>query len=60
LFILSLKNWSFWVLFRKLFSIPVCSNVFPTASWSCFSFRPYIKVFNPLWVDIGTRWKTGI
>jgi hypothetical protein len=24
------------LLFKKLFPIPICSSVFPTASWSCF------------------------
>jgi hypothetical protein len=23
-------------------------------------FRLYIKVFDPLWIDFGTEWKTGI
>jgi hypothetical protein len=36
LFIVSLSCWAFCVLFRKLFPIPICSSVFPTASWSCF------------------------
>jgi hypothetical protein len=49
--------WVFWALFRKLFTLPIWSTVFPTASWSCFSFRPYIQVFGPLWVDFHPRWK---
>jgi hypothetical protein len=37
LFILSLRCWVFWgALFRKAFPLPICSSVFPTASWSCF------------------------
>jgi hypothetical protein len=24
------------------------------------SFRHYIKIFDPLWVDFGTGWKTGV
>jgi hypothetical protein len=36
LFILSLRCWVFWVLFRKSFPITICCSVFPTASWSCF------------------------
>jgi hypothetical protein len=36
LFIVSLRCWDFWVLLRKLFPIPLCSSVFPTASWGCF------------------------
>jgi hypothetical protein len=24
------------------------------------SFRPYIKVLDPLWIDFGTGWKTEI
>jgi hypothetical protein len=42
LIIVSLRCWAFWVLFRKLFSITICSSVFPTASWSCFSFSGLI------------------
>jgi hypothetical protein len=34
LFLLDADPFEF--LFRKLFPIPVCSNVFPTASGSCF------------------------
>jgi hypothetical protein len=36
LFIVSLRCWAFWVLFRKSIPIPICSRVFHTASWSCF------------------------
>jgi hypothetical protein len=42
LFILPLKCWAFWVLFRKSFLIPLCSSVFPTTSWSCFKISGLI------------------
>jgi hypothetical protein len=42
LFIVSLRCWAFGVLFRKSFPIPICSSVFPTASWSCFKVSDLI------------------
>jgi hypothetical protein len=38
----------------------IWSSVFPTTSCSCFSFRPYLKVFYILWVNIFTEWETWI
>jgi hypothetical protein len=39
------------------------SNLFQCISYSFFelfqSFRPYIKVFNPFWVDFVIGWETG-
>jgi hypothetical protein len=37
LFIISLRCWAFWVLFRISFSILTCSSVLPTAYWSYFT-----------------------
>jgi hypothetical protein len=31
LFVFSLRCWAFWVLFKMLFPVPICSSVFPTA-----------------------------
>jgi hypothetical protein len=45
-----------------LFPILTCASVFPTTSWSCFKVPCLIlrPVFDPLWVDFGAGWKTGI
>jgi hypothetical protein len=59
LFIVSFRCWAFWVLFRKSFPISV-PMYFLLLLELCQSFRPYIKVFDTLWVDFGTGWKTGI
>jgi hypothetical protein len=44
LFIVSLRCWAFWVLFRKSFPIPIIPvYLFPIASWSCSKFQAFIS-----------------
>jgi hypothetical protein len=38
--------------------VPLCSSVFPILS--CSTFKSYIKVFDPLWIDSSSSWKIGI
>jgi hypothetical protein len=50
------------VLLRKLFPIPICSSVFPTASWSCFQASGLILrslIHFELILVQGKRWRSS-